>query len=29
MISAVSARGHLRFMLTKGRVNGPVFVEFH
>jgi len=28
MISAVSARGHLRFMLTKGRVNGPVFVEF-
>ena len=28
MISAVSARGHLRFMVTKGRVNGPVFVEF-
>jgi transposase len=28
MISAVSARGALRFMLTKGRVNGPVFVEF-
>jgi len=28
MISAVSARGHLRFMLTKGRVNGTVFVEF-
>jgi transposase len=28
MISAVSARGHLRFMLVKGRVNGPVFVEF-
>ena len=28
MISAVSARGHLRFMLTKGRVNGPVSVEF-
>jgi transposase len=27
-ISAVSARGRLRFMLTKGRVNGPVFVEF-
>jgi len=28
MISAVSARGALRFMLTKGRVNGSVFVEF-
>ena len=28
MISAVSARGHLRFMLTKGRVNGLVFTEF-
>jgi transposase len=28
MISAVSARGSLRFMLTKGRVNGAVFVEF-
>lgn len=28
MISAVSARGHLRFMVTKGRVNGPVFVKF-
>jgi transposase len=28
MISAVSARGHLRFMLAKGRVNGAVFVEF-
>jgi transposase len=28
MISAVSARGHLRFMLTKGRVNGTVFTEF-
>ncbi len=28
MISAVSARGHLRFMVTKGRVNGPVFVDF-
>ena len=28
MISAVSARGAMRFMLTKGRVNGPVFVEF-
>lgn len=28
MISAVSARGHLRFMVTKGRVNGSVFVGF-
>ena len=28
MISAVSARGILRFMLTKGKINGPVFVEF-
>jgi transposase len=28
MISAVSARGKLRFMLTKGRVNGAVFMEF-
>jgi transposase len=28
MISAVSARGHLRFMATKGRVNGLVFMEF-
>jgi transposase len=28
MISAVSARGALRFMLTKGKVNGSVFVEF-
>ena len=28
MISAVSARGHLRFMLPKGRVNGAVFTEF-
>jgi transposase len=27
-ISAVSARGHLRFMLTKGKVDGPVFTEF-
>src|SRR5207245_7477323 len=26
--SAVSARGHLRFMVSKGRVNGSVFVEF-
>jgi transposase len=28
MISVVSARGHLRFMLTKGKVNGLVFTEF-
>jgi transposase len=28
MISAVSARGAMRFMLAKGRVNGAVFVEF-
>src|SRR2546426_1740718 len=28
MLSAVSARGHLRFMVSKGRVNGSVFVEF-
>ena len=28
MLSAVSARGALRFMVTKGKVNGPVFVEF-
>ena len=28
MISAVSARGHMRFMLAKGRVNGAVVVEF-
>jgi transposase len=28
MISAVSARGYLRFMVAKGRVNGTVFVEF-
>jgi transposase len=28
MISAVSARGRLRFMATKGRVNGLVFMEF-
>ena len=28
MLSAVSARGHLRFMVAKGRVNGTVFVEF-
>jgi transposase len=28
MISAVTARGHLRFMVAKGKVNGAVFVEF-
>jgi transposase len=28
MISAVSARGALRFMLVRGKVNGVVFVEF-
>ena len=28
MISTVSARGALRFMLVSGKVNGPVFVEF-
>lgn len=28
MISAVSARGLLRFMVVKGKVNGAVFVEF-
>lgn len=28
MLSAVSARGELRFMLVKGRVNGVVFAEF-
>ena len=28
MLSAVSARGALRFMLAKGKVNGAVFVEF-
>jgi transposase len=28
MISAMTMRGHLRFMLTKGRVNGAVFVGF-
>src|SRR6266403_5386637 len=28
MISAISARGNLRFMVAKGRVNGAVFVEF-
>ena len=28
MISAISARGQLRFMLTKGRVTAAVFIEF-
>jgi transposase len=28
MLSAVSARGELRFMLVQGRVNGTVFAEF-
>jgi transposase len=28
MLSAVNARGELRFMLVKGRVNGVVFAEF-
>lgn len=28
MLSAVSVRGELRFMLVKGRVNGDVFTEF-
>lgn len=28
MLSAVSAQGQLRFMLTKGRVTGAVFIEF-
>jgi transposase len=28
MLSAVSARGELRFMLVNGRVNGAVFAEF-
>lgn len=28
MLSAVGARGELRFMLVKGRVNGVVFAEF-
>jgi len=28
MLSAVSARGELRFMVVKGRVNGLVFIEF-
>jgi hypothetical protein len=28
MLSVVNARGELRFMLVKGRVNGEVFAEF-
>jgi transposase len=28
MISAVSARGQMRFMLVKGKLNGPRYVEF-
>ncbi len=28
MISAISPRGHLRFMCTEGKVNASVFVEF-
>lgn len=28
MISAVSARGNLRFMVTRGKVNGPQYLEF-
>jgi len=28
MISAVSPRGQMRFMITKGRVNAKVFIEF-
>lgn len=28
MISAVSARGQLRFMVLRGRVNGPQYIEF-
>ena len=28
MISAINARGQLRFMLTKGRVTAAVFIEF-
>jgi transposase len=28
MLSAVNARGELRFMLVRGRVNGEVFAEF-
>jgi transposase len=28
MISAISARGLLRFMVVKGKVNGPKYIEF-
>ena len=28
LISAISAQGQLRFMLTKGRVTAAVFIEF-
>jgi transposase len=28
MVSAISARGLLRFMVVKGKVNGPKYVEF-
>ena len=28
MISAISPRGHLRFMVTKDRVNADVFIDF-
>ena len=28
LISAISAQGELRFMLTKGRVTAAVFIEF-
>lgn len=28
MISAISARGLLRFMVAKGKVNGPKYIEF-
>lgn len=28
MISAVSARGHMRFMVAKGKINSSVFVQF-
>ena len=28
MISAISGRGQMRFMITRGRVTSPVFIEF-
>jgi transposase len=28
LISAVTRQGHFRFMCVRGRVNGPVFIEF-